>query len=405
MTAQLLTAVVLCCAMMARLKGAHASETHHPIDQDAASTALPGASQTGARLVGGGHDTRNINDPAIRLGRVRSESEESLADGRHDNALRLIDDEQILGTVGSENLESLRNRILDDQRFRALLRKSDAAFAQQKLGRAVNLLRQAADMKPRAGTDDKHGRITNRLVKVESEQRFRHGQTAEARGDLKGARDHYTAAIEATGHVVATESLARIDLAAERRVLVEQGRLAGAQGEHARAIEQLRRAITMGAGVEVSPLLADAKLSLSLAEARRLAEQNDLDAAVDAYTRALRMRPEKSEIRSALVTLRQRQTYAQHLERGDALAADGQHLASKVHYRRARSVMADAQIKQRLEDAEFNSLLTEVRRRLASKDMPGARAMLRTAARTPGGIRQADKVRELEDTIGGGESP
>jgi tetratricopeptide (TPR) repeat protein len=317
----------------------------------------------------------------------------------------VIDDEQSLGTVGSESLEELRNRILDDQRFRMLLTKSEAALARHELRRAINLMRQAADMQPGVGSEVEHRRISVRLVQTEAELRYRHGQIAESRGDIKGARVHYAAAIKTTGHVAATKSLARLDQAVERRVLIDRGYRASDQGDHLQAIEHLRQAIAMGAGVEVSPLLADAKLAMMLTEARRLTEANDLDAAIDAYTRALRMRPEKPEIGETLVAMRQRQAYTRHLERGDAIAADGQHLAAKMHYRRARSVTASDEIKQRLENAEFNSLITEVRRRLASKDVLGARAMLRTAARTPGGLRQAQTVEELEDRIGADEAP
>ena len=400
MAAQLLAAVVLCSALVAHSNGGETAPDarHQPPDAGAEITAAQGTPQHDA--AGSGDSDRYSADPAARLDRVRSEAESLLGEGRHEPALRLIDDEQRRRTAPSDQLEALRNRILDDQRFRALWRKAETAFAQQQVRRAMILLRQAADMHQRAGSDVEHRVIAGQLAVYEAEQRYRHGRTAEARADLVDARWHYKAAVDATGHRAAAEALERMDRAEQRQALLEQGREAIDRGDHAVAIEHLRKAIVMGAGVEVSPLLAEAKLSLMLALSRQHSDADDLGTAVNAYKKVLRMHPANDEAIDALVALRRRHEYTRHLERGDALMAAERYVEAKTHYRRARAVMATDQIKHRLEDAEFDSLVTEVRRRLASSDLSGARALLQTALNTPAASRRAGKIRELTKRIG-----
>lgn len=348
-------------------------------------------------------DMINLQHGGRQFEQLQTKAEALRSEGKHDEAIKLVERIQARRAEPQPQLRALRQRIAADRDFQDLRRRAGLELVKQnptneRLKEAIGLLEQASGMQGKAGTPETHRAVTRQIESLRSELHYRAGIAAEGRHDYNTARREFETAVKLAQHTRASNGLERIASKQMQEVEIKQGRTAQQEGDYATAIEHYQRAVELG-GKDLSERLLQTKVSLRMEKARHLAESGKISEAREAYGNVLRMQPDHREASQALVILVRRQEYEQYLRAGDQMSQRGLHSTAKRSYRQAREIMATHEVAQRLEDAEFNDLIQKALLALESRDWKNARALVRTAARTPAGQRQPERVKTVADQI------
>ncbi len=336
------------------------------------------------------------------LTEIRQRVEALRVSGQHDDAVKLIDRLQQRRPVKLAALERLRQQVLDDKAFQALLAGALAAQDQPQpdLTTAIDLLHRAKQMKGRAGTDQEHEGITERLATLQSTRWFQTGQSAERQRELATARHAYEKAIAFKDHPQASAGLQRIERLEQAAQLIDDGKRAHEQDDHDAAIRHFKKALKLGAsGPKVDGPLGEARLARQFKIARQFAADNRIDDARAEFKAVLHMRPGHEVAEREIRELDRRQTYLEHMAAGDKFVEQGRHSDAKLKFLSASQVLSTPQVAKRIEEAEFEDLIAKARKAIDQRKSRNARALLSTAAKTPAGQRHADRVKALFEEL------
>jgi tetratricopeptide (TPR) repeat protein len=181
----------------------------------------------------------------------------------------------------------------------------------------------------------------------------------------------------------------------EKQSQVDSARRAEAIGDLVQAAGHYRGALKHGPDEELLADLRRVEAGIALAQAEQLLASGQIDKAGSELAKAKKLAPDNPAIDEAIKRHEQHTRYRDFVSTGDAFAEKGRFAQATRAYRQARDVMSTDQIKQRLDDTEFNHLLAQARGYIANEQWTSARGILDTAAK----LRITDELNQLRQQV------
>lgn len=318
-----------------------------------------------------------------------------LEGGRRDDAIDQLTraHERYGGLRLAEVLDQLkRDRMVDEAVARAAAAQIDG-----KLEAAIEAYGHALRLRP-------NDELAEKLRGLKSRAAIEQGRRLLEAGDQEGAQAAFTRALGfVADDAEANRWLARMESVVQKHSHLAAGDKATASGEFESAVNHYQSAMA------VEPHFSDDKLVAKLTSARvrllverggRYTESAQFDKATAMFTAAGQLEPAAPGVVEGLARLEQRRTYHRHVTAGDGFRRQSRFRDAKLEYRRAREVLDRPDVRQRLEDVEFDHLIAQARSYIAAEQWVSARALLRTAAH----IRQTELVIDLLRQVDGYEN-
>jgi len=233
------------------------------------------------------------------------------------------------------------------------------------------------------------------LNRLRARQAVAEGKRLLASGDQQGAEAAFVRALGYHDNAEAKGYLARLEAEADQRSLQRAADQAMAAGDYGAAVRQYTEALKLGAEESVRAKLTEARVKQEMARGDQALAAGDLARAKSAYREALSLDPQAAGAEAGLEKIRTRQAYESELARGDRLRAEGKFADAKRAYKRAAEVMDTDEVQRRLDDTEYEQLLTQGKAYVELEQWSAARAALRQAAT----IRPSREVKALLEQI------
>jgi len=167
-------------------------------------------------------------------------------------------------------------------------------------------------------------------------------------------------------------------------------------GELDRAITQLATANNIREMPEVTQRLNRLRADVAYQRGRELLESNDVEAAEQAFTRALGYMPDHGPSQAAMSRMQTTQQRALFIRAGDTALAGGDYDAAIQQYRNAMKIEADAALRDKLESAQFDRAIARGREAIDKGQLNAAAQLLAQAKRIG---RNSERVAEIEQEI------
>lgn len=317
-----------------------------------------------------------LNEAAISD--LLAEAEKFVATGQVEQAIDKLRD-------GVDKLGSgrLRDRMIELQKqlaYDTFVEQGRDASQANKLPEAIAAYEKAIEIRESPELRQQVRRWQSILALNQGERLMDKGRRAQARTAFLRAVSLNPENHQAAGWV------ARLSSETKREELIAAGNTAVRQQDFETAVAMFRDAAAIESDDQVETALENARFQLALVQAERALRAGDFDAARDAYRRAATVLPNDESIKAGLSQISDRINYDDYVKQGDRLREQGKFGSAKRAYRQAKEIIDTPEIQTRLDDIEFEHLLTQVRSFMAVGDYNNASAVLRTAAkmrRTP----------------------
>lgn len=317
-----------------------------------------------------------------RVTDLLTRAEAQLTEGKRDEAIGLLE-------RGNERMPDPRiterlNELYRQRRYDAALATAAAAAERGDLPGEIEALQEAHRIAP---GDPLHQRIRER----QSAEALQRGLAALEGGDVDGADAAFREAIQYAPNERAQRELSQIATENERARLINAGDIAYAGEKYDIAIERYTEALRLGADLELQNKLREAQLRMQVLTGQAAIAQGDLEAAQEALTAAARINPDNDMVRRLATDLQAHVDYVRYREAGDAMRKDERFGQAKQQYRAAQDLLDTEEIRARLAETEYVSLLSQARSKINRREWPAAKSLLNSAQR----VKDTEEVREL----------
>ncbi|MCC6682588.1 MAG: protein kinase [Phycisphaeraceae bacterium] len=308
--------------------------------------------------------------------------DQMLSTGRRDEAITLI---QSASNRYEPRLQQRLDELERQRRLDAVLAKAEQAESAGEWSAAIAAYHEAlniSDAQP----------LVERLSQARMNAALADGRRLYEQGDTAGAASSFRQAQAFGDSDEARGYLSRLKSADDRRVFEKAGDELFAQSEFAAAARQYAEALALtpdGDGT-LSAKHNDARVRALMAEGHRWMRQGDFDQARTAFQQAWNV-DAGSAASEALTELDKRSKQAQLLAEGDKLRAAAKFGPAKLVYLKARDVLDDPEVRQRLDDVEYEHLLAQARSYLDALRPEAAVALLQSAQK----IHDTPQVQQL----------
>ncbi len=309
-----------------------------------------------------------------QIDRILAEADRFAGQGRLNEALGKVR-EGLQQYSSSARLTEREAELTGRINYDDLLGRAQAAEDRGDYAAAINLYRQANDLKP---SDD----LRDRVSELRRRRAYQSGRDAELGGDFVTAEEQY---LDALPLPEAKQSLQRLGKVVTKKALVEAADAAAAAGDDARARQLYQQVLDeMGPDAAVQRKLNDVTVRMETEQARAALDAGDLDAARKHLDNALAIDPAHPEANRLAEDLRVYQEYRDQLKVGDAARGKSDFGQAIEAYLQARQTLRGTgidttEIEKRLEDAEYDSWIAKARAAIEARQWKLARAHLKSA--------------------------
>ncbi len=233
--------------------------------------------------------------------------------------------------------------------------------------------------------------LRTRLNTVLSRAAYERGRKLEQEGDTNAAKAAY---LEATGlaeNKPASEALARITTVGQQESLLKAAEDAAAQNNWDAAIRHYEKALEIGPNVDAAAQLKTARLNQKAEQARAFIDEGELAKARALLTEVIQADGEHPLATVQVDRLVRLQEYQTAVQRGDALRKESRFGDAMREYRKAREVRDTPEVKQRLDEVEYESWVAQAKREISVRNWQAAQSALQAARN----IRVTDEVDKL----------
>ncbi len=331
--------------------------------------------ELGARIEGQERQTQitNIITRARELAEV----------GQRDEALAFLDTS--LKRYPHRELQQLSAQLRREIELEKVLNELTVAESSGDWPVAARAARRALQLR----RDD--AALRARLNTVLSRSAYERGRKLEQDGDVGAARAAYLEATGLSENKPASEALARITTVGQQDSLLKAAEDAAAQNNWDAAIRHYEKALEIGPNVDAAAKLKIARLNQKAEQARALIDDGELAKARTMLTEVIQADGEHPLATVQVDRLVRLQEYQTAVQRGDALRKESRFGDAMREYRKAREVRDTPEVKQRLDEVEYESWLAQARREISVRNWQAANSAL-LAARN---IRVTDEVDKL----------
>ncbi len=287
-------------------------------------------------------------------------------------------------------LQELLDQIDADDRYQSFVARADAAADSGDLATAIEAYDAALAIRSNEA-------LTRKANRVKSQAAYEEGQQLLAEGNTAGAQAAFTRALgfPDVENTLAQEALDQIATTSKAIGFIMAGDEAAKAGDYDQAIAQYRNALAISPDQSVSQKLRQVQAQYHMARGKRLMAQRELDEAKQAFADAQTLSPNLPGLASAIEELDNWMRYLKELDTGDKARRLSRFGEAIRAYNRAKSVLETDEVKQRIEDTEFDQFVATARNYMAAKNWAAARASLDLASR----IRRTDEVVKLYEEI------
>jgi len=284
-----------------------------------------------------------------------------------------------------ERLQTLKTELQVSE----LVKQGDTHEDAGELEQAVSALQKALDLH-----DDPA--LAARIPLLKARAEVEKGRALAESGDAAAAQAAFTAALGYDPNSVEARGwLARMNVTIEKQSQVVAARRAEARGELVQAAGHYKGALSHGPDEQLTADLRRVQAGIALAQAEQLMASGRLEQAGLILARAKQLAPDSIAIDQALTRHESHIRYRDFVRQGDGFAEQGRFAQATRSYRKAREVLDTEQIRQRLDDTEFNHLLAQARSYINNKQWASAHGILNTAAN----LRITDELNQLRDQV------
>ncbi len=280
-------------------------------------------------------------------------------------------------------------QLKQNQQYDEWIADADLAERQSRLNDAVTSLAKAQLIRADA-------KVATRINTLKGQSYYEQGVVYQQAGNLSAARGAYTKALSFSNNRLAKAALQEIKTADQKTAFLEAASDAISAGNFDAAIKQYENALALEPDSDVRQKMTRARVEKGLAFGNRNIRAGHVEAARQALEEAKSLAPDDSRIALAMKNLKMLSRYQDYLAQGDELRQASRFGPAKVAYGRAKKIINNTEIKQRLEDAEYDHLLAQAQHRMKNKQWTEARILLKLAYR----INPSKEVLELLDSIG-----
>lgn len=316
-----------------------------------------------------------------------AEADRLAGEGNFEGAISHL--EGVARRVQSPRIDERLKLLETEMQFSELVDQGETHEAAGELDQAVASFQKALELRD---TPELAARVPKLKAGIEVEK----GRALAESGDAAAAQAAFTAALgydpdsaEARGW------LARMNITIEKQSQVDAARRAEALGELVQAAGHYKGALSHGPDEALEADLRRVQAGIALAQSEQLITSGQLEQAGAELARAKRLAPENIAIDQAISRHGQHVRYRDFLRQGDGFADQGRFAQATRAYRKARDTMDTEEIRQRLDDTEFNHLLAQARSYISNKQWVSANGILNTAAN----LRITDELNQLREQV------
>ena len=316
-----------------------------------------------------------------------AEADRLAGEGDYDGAINHL--KGVVRRIQSPRIDERMGSLETEKKFSALVELGETHEAAGELEQAVKSFQEAIGL---SDTPELAARIP--LLKASAE--VEKGRRLAEAGDAAGAQAAFTAALGYDANSAEARGwLARMNVTIEKQAQVDAARRAEAMGELDQAAGHYRGALSHGPDEALEADLRRVDAGIALAQAEQLITSGQLELAGAELAKAKRLAPDNIAIDQAIVRHEQHVRYRDFVRQGDGFAEQGRFAQATRAYRKARDTMDTEQIRQRLDDTEFNHLLAQARSYISNKQWTSANGILNTAAN----LRITDELNQLREQV------
>lgn len=311
----------------------------------------------------------------------------AIAAGNREQAMQQL--RQLAQTASDPRIDQKLGQLQQSAKLEKLMAQARNAQEAGNLTEAIVAYRQALQLRPSE-------QVEQTIVQLQLADVLGRAQQKLEAGDVASARMLYLQATDLDpDNAEAKRQLSRMDLSDRKADRVKAGDIALHSEQYDTAIRHYEAALELNEDADVETKLQTARLRRTLEQARQAREAGRLEDAAQFYTQALDMDPSLTLAQTALSEIATRQQYERLVAQGDRYRRQSKYSEASAAYRDARDVLATEEIQNRIDDLEFEQLISRTRGLIATKRYEAAGHMLRTAAERPradaGVIEQVQK--------------
>lgn len=315
-----------------------------------------------------------------------AEANKLVEDGKVDDAIKLLEESKL--EFSSRKIDDLLADLKRDVNYAQALGDADRHARGGRLADAIRSLELAQRIKPEDA-------IAERIKQYKGQIELQLGQEAERAGNIEDARGYYTRSLGYVDSAAARTALDRLKTADQKAAFLKAGDDAVASGDYEAAIAQYENALKFGADTDIRSKVVAARVSLNVQRSRQLLAEGKLEEAREALAVARQLAPDDREVSTAMDALTRRANYQRHLDAGDNLRSKSRFGEAKREFLKARDVMETPEVKQRIDDTEYDYLVAQARHYIENQEWSIARALLRSAAK----VRSTPEIRRLMEEV------
>ncbi len=316
-----------------------------------------------------------------------AEADRLAGDGDFDGAINHL--KGITRRVQSPRIDERLKTLETEKQFSELVKQGETHESAGEFEQAVTSFQQALGLRDAA-------ELAARIPLVKARAEVEKGRTLAEAGDAAGAQTAFTAALgydpdsaEARGW------LARMNVTIEKQSQVDAARRAEAMGQLDQAAGHYKGALSHGPDEALLADLRRVEAGIALAQAEHLIASGQLEQAGTELAKAKELAPDNLAIDQAITRHEQHVRYRGFVRQGDGFAEQGRFAQATRAYRKARDTMDTEEVRQRLDDTEFNHLLAQARSYISNKQWTSANGILNTAAN----LRITEELNQLRELV------
>lgn len=270
--------------------------------------------------------------------------------------------------------------------FQEAYQAGEAALAAGDKNEAVAQFRKAM------GFGDT-GDLQQRIDRLRAEILYEQGMTLLAEGKYEQARAKLDEGLKIRpDHSAIKQAIEQIETGSRRRLLVAEGEEAFAANQWEKARQRFQAANAIEADEALQAKIRECEYQLHLAEAERLQEAGEYDAAAAAYEKARSVKPAAGAmIDTRLSAMAQQQQYEKWMAAGKAAVATKKWKEAQDAYERAKEIRNTPEANRGIAMAKYGSYLQRGKRAMQQEDYDGALGYFELAR----GHMETEEVKQL----------
>ncbi|QQE12089.1 protein kinase [Planctomycetota bacterium] len=318
----------------------------------------------------------------VEVDRIIKKAEAMVARGQREAAIRELN--IAIKRMESTQLRQKYEHLIANATYEMSIAEAQTAEADNKYGLAVKHYLKAYEIK-------KSDSLKEKLSDLQSRAELEKGLKHLREGDVNRARIALLSSLGYKENPAAKEALKQIDDADRYELFMAAGQEAFESGNYEAALNHFKSAIDIESTIDANDNYREASMRYYIEECNKSIDSYDMERANQMLAKAEAIdsgHPYLDTAREQFIITKE---YLKHLQKGDESRKQSRFAEAKRSYRRAMKIINSSEVKERLQDIEYEHLLAKARAFLAVGDKKNALAIIEVALE----IRESSELTAL----------